>query len=336
MSNVLKITIPVVILGVLAGGYLVISKMTDRKAEQRLQKIVDDSGLTDVVSWESVSTGPFNETLTVNKFKLAVDLADEEEAELVVEEVEIKNRHNSADHEAADIYFNKVAIVNYAGALGKNSYDEKLFNNFKAVTGLDGVPAYDLHLHWDYKPQGGHLTFEINTKVPTIAESGLQIQLTGVDDFRKIYTENNAEFGIGSLVSTGPVEEEVMNILLQSKLKHLSFNFKDQGFLKKYNAHILKQYTDAYGASAQQQQYMVKEMRTALLRECEHNVADIYAKYKAACATFVGTITGTKAGFVLAADAERPLSVASLANTQINTDELKQFIEGLTITVTSL
>ena len=349
MNHRLKITIPLLMLSLLGGAYLVAANMANNNAESRLQSLVDEAELTQFVSWESVSQGLFERDLIINKFKFSVELAADEAAELLIDQLVVKNRKHSAEHDAADVYFNKIQIINYAESSAQH-LDTELQASFKSALGTEAVPPYDLHLRWDYHALARRLQLEVNTKVPTIAETGLRLELTNVHSVRPHLTSHQNPFLLDAWVNE-PVTEDLLNWLLDSKLQHISFNFRDLGFLKIYNSYQLQQFAErtfadrtnknstdknSTDATAPELQALAKQIHNAMLNECQASVASFAQQYAGACATVVDTMTANNKGFIFSAEVNNAASLITLINASADQDQLKKLLEQTTISLVSL
>ena len=348
MSNVnLKIIAPIAIVGA-ALGYFGLSSYADGQAEKNLEDYLYENRLESYVSWQSVSSSLFGDTVTIKD--LIVESREFVPVELSIErliiknfKVIIKNFKDDRDQISVDLSLKKVQPIDPDSDFAK-AYNNETFGSLLFASGQTEVEPYDLSVSWDYRPSERALNVQIEADLPNLFATQVKLDLDGVRDLKsalfltQIHPALDVLPGVSKellgMNNSAAYKLDAKNITLNG----LNISFKDQGYLQRAN--LLEQ---RYNVMPIQSTENTQKGRKAAFEnqykesyaECAKEFDSVYKNSKKACKAIMGTWYSQEKGFKVAINPSSKVRLEDFKRLLGPKSEQGRFIEQLNLDVTN-
>lgn len=303
MQKHVKFIAPAV-LAVAIGGYFGLSAYASGKAEKQLEDWVYDNGLSDQVSWRSVSSTPLGGTVTIDGLAIRSENPLVGKLDIDVERLAISDYEDGKERKRVTLDISGIQMPT-----GQKTAADALKPLLHA-SGRSELQPFDLYLKADYKEQERErsLGLEYRATLPDLLATEASFELGSLPDPAELANAAamaGNPFGRGMRGALGALESIEIG-KTSASVRDLGY-FARRGLIEqryKYPVDPLKGDPDKQRKSAHEAD--VAEQ----LRGCEQELASVLPDAEEACAAWVGLANGTENGAKISIAPEKPLRVA--------------------------
>lgn len=297
---------------VFALAWLILSQIAGGRAEETLQDLVDDFGMRDDVSWNSVSSSPLGGTITIKDVRLR--MGGKEELQLA--RVEIRDFTDDQRRKRAD-----VRIINLAGMSDVSPFGEL---DFVRAAGRSDLPPATLAVSWDADLDDDEVRFHLAIDQPAALKATVELELERVAGLTRLAQGGPSREGrglgggrggdpfagglaaaLGMLESAGEV-----------RIRRAEIELRDDGYIKRSVA-LHKRYNGAIvaadGQADRQRDAWFKRNMEQALDDCRRDFpVGSGAERRKNCETIIGFVSGENSRISLKVQPDRPVAVGDL------------------------
>lgn len=306
-----------VLLMVVIGGWLILSRVADAKAEERVAGLLDQYEMRNEVSWTKVSASPFGSSVRIDGVTVGEGVPDEQ---LKIERVEISDFVDEGRRKRARIRMSGIA----AGTGGSPAVELE----WVRASGRTDLPPADVIAFWDIDFDRDDSVLHVGVDQPGLLKATFDLELERIAALVRFVEEAGTVNrgagprgiqGFGSGMSAGDALGKVfamLEMVAEVRVRRVSAALEDDGLIRRSIA-LHKRYTIPVRAGdgeagAQRDRQFRQQLEQGLL-ECERELPmrDTAARKKA-CATMIGFVSGERKSISLKASPERPVAFGDL------------------------
>lgn len=288
----------------LGAVYVLLPRITAGIAEHSLKKTLTEYGFADSVTWDSVRSTRWADTLEVRD--LQIRDATFAPVELRIDHVAVSDY--TADFAQADIMLDAIQPLHDDNAFGRFYYDD-LLQPITAVLGVSRLPPQHVHLAWRYDQarETWHATVQLN--VPTAGRLGVALSLHQPPSLQALQAE--LMHPQVWLKGRAGIQAKLLEILWRMPLEKLQLDYDDDGYFK-HLAQAHQADSDTSDACRQQLQALPENQRI-----CRQLMA-VYHGERSQLSVAMASHQPIAVGQLVSALAGNPQAAASLAQLDID------------------
>lgn len=307
----------------LVGGWFMVSRMADAKAEEHIEGLLDQYEVGDEVSWTSVSASPFGSSVRIDGVTVGRGVPEEQ---LTIERVDISDFVDETRRKRA-----RILMTGIATGTGGSPVVE--FEWIRA-SGRTDLPPGDVTLFWDIDFDRDDSVLHVGIDQPGAMKVALDLELERIgrliglledarDDGRGQYLQR-----LGNDLSSVDALNNMFGMLEMAgdvRVRRMSAALEDDGVIRRSIA-LHKRYAIPVQVGegepgAQRDRQFRQQLEQGVL-ECERQapLRDTAAR-KQACATLLDFVSGDRKTISLRVTPERPIAFAELFETAIQAPE---------------
>lgn len=306
------------LLVVVAGGWLMLSRVADAKAEERVAGLLDQYEVRDGVSWAKVSASPFGSSVRIDGVTVGEGVADEQ---LTIDRVDISEFVDEGQRKRARIRMTGIA----AGMGGSPAIGLE----WVRASGRTDLPPADVTAFWDIDFEGDDSVLHLGIDQPGVMKASIDLELERIAALARFVEDAGAMNrgdgrgrpmqGWGGGMAPGDALGNVFAMLEMVgdvRVRRVSAALEDDGLIRRSIA-LHKRYAIPVrvgdGEPGVQRDKQFRQQLELGLLECERElpVRDTAARKKA-CATLIGFVSGERKSISLKVSPERPVAFGEL------------------------